>query len=61
MRKKLKWKVELTLWIILSINMIILFINRMGNMTILDNILTLANVIIASILVMYTDTFRKEE
>lgn len=61
MKKKLKWKVELTLWIILSINMIILFINRMGNMTILDNILTLANVIIASILVMYTDTFRKEE
>ena len=60
-KRYLRFEVELVLWGILVINMIILFANRLSNVTILDSVLTIVNMIIASILICNTDILRKEE
>ena len=60
-KRYLRFEVELVLWGILVINMIILFANRLSNVTTLDSVLTIVNMIIASILICNTDILRKEE
>lgn len=60
-KRYLRFEVELVLWGILVINMIILFANRLNNITALDSVLTIVNMIIASILICNTDILRKEK
>ena len=60
-KRYLRFEVELVLWGILVINMIILFANRLSNITTLDSVLTIVNMIIASILICNTDILRKEK
>lgn len=60
-KRYLRFEVELVLWGILVINMIILFANRLSNVTTLDSVLTIVNMIIASILICNTDILRKEK
>lgn len=60
-KRYLRFEVELVLWGILVINMIILFANRLSNVTTLDSVLTIINMIIASILIVNTDILRKEK
>lgn len=60
-KRYLRFEVELVLWGILVINMIILFANRLNNITALDSVLTIINMIIASILIVNTDILRKEK
>jgi len=60
-KRYLRFEVELVLWGILVINMIILFANRLNNITTLDSVLTIVNMIIASILICNTDILRKEK
>ena len=60
-KRYLRFEVELVLWGILVINMIILFANRLNNISALDSVLTIVNMIIASILICNTDILRKEE
>ena len=50
-KRYLRFEVELVLWGILVINMIILFANRLSNVTTLDSVLTIVNMITASILI----------